>query len=95
MKSLEDIIIDIAEWVKEHGPIKRNFTRRVIGMELPTYGPLALKNPEILHQLIKHKDEQGRATCIWPTEELIAEILEFGFETGLAQYVEKTMREPD
>ena len=25
MKSLEDIIIDIAKWVKKHGPIKRKF----------------------------------------------------------------------
>ncbi len=28
-KSLEDIIIDIAEWVKEHGPIKREFPTEV------------------------------------------------------------------
>ena len=26
MKSLEDIVIDIAEWVKIHGPIKREFS---------------------------------------------------------------------
>ena len=55
----------------------------------PTYGPLARKHTGILHQLMEHKDEQGRATCIWPTEELIAEILEFGFEKGLAQYVKR------
>jgi len=35
MKSLEDIILDIGEWVKVHGPIKRKFPTVVSLIEVP------------------------------------------------------------
>jgi len=72
-KSLEDIIIDIAEWVKEHGPIKRKFppssVNRIIEQSRALTMLKGLTPPAATGWQILHREDVLIAFAGWRTPE--------------------------